>query len=236
MKPQAIRLQGGQMIRALHLRQAIKACDPQNACILDAGCGTGRDDIFLAAKYPASRIIAVDIDERNIDEASRRLSKAALDNVTFHRMDLLEMEYARQFDIIYSIEVLEHVLDPGKCIEIFQRALKPGGKLLIHVPCPNQRRHLRRFEKKEFHDHIHEGFEASGLVELLESGGLVALDVRYTSGWFGSLAWEIYEILLRRRFLKRVMFPVVLLLAFLDTMFVNKRGNNVLVTAQRRDE
>lgn len=222
------------MIRALHLRRAIEMCDPQKACILDAGCGTGRDAIYFGAKYPDSQITAVDMDEEAIDAATSRLSKAGLDNVSFHRMDLLEVEYADQFDVIYSIEVLEHIAHHRKCIEIFRKALKPGGKLMVHVPCTDQRRHFKRFEKRNYPDHVHAGFEAHSLVKLLEGRGFGVLDIRYTSGWFGSLAWEVFEMLRQREFLKRAMFPVVLLLAFLDNMVVNKRGNNVLITARRR--
>jgi len=233
MRPYTIRLQGGQMIRALHLRRAIQACDPRNIHILDAGCGTGRDAIYFAAKYPNSRIVAVDVDERAIHEAVETRHAVSLHNVSFQKMDLLEMEYADQFDVIYSIEVLEHIADYKKCIENFRRALKAGGKLLVHVPCPDQRRHFKRFEKKSYPDHVHSGFKAHHLVKLLESAGFRVLDVTYTSGWFGSLAWEIFEMLRERKFLKRAMFPVVLALAFMDTRVANERGNNVLITAQR---
>jgi len=221
------------MIRALHLRRAIEACDPRSAHILDAGCGTGRDAIYFAAKYPNSRIVALDANEEAIHEAAERLSKAGLDNVSFQKMDLLEMKYADQFDAIYSIEVLEHIADHRKCIENFRRALRAGGKLLVHVPCPDQRRHFKRFEKRDYPDHVHRGFKAHDLVKLLESSGFRVLDVKYTSGWFGSLAWEIFEMLRKRKFLKRATFPIVLVLAFIDTIVVNERGNNILVIAQR---
>jgi len=221
------------MIRALHLRRAIQVCEPENACILDAGCGTGRDAIYFAAKYPGSRIIAVDMDEEAVNEALERLSKAGLGNVSFLRMDLLDMEYADRFNMIYSIEVMEHIADHKQCIEKFRRALKPGGKLLVHVPCPDQRRHFKRFKKIEFPDHIHAGFRARELADLLENNGFSVLYVKYTSGWFGSLAWEIFEMLRKRKFLKRALFIIVLALAFADTVVANKRGNNVLVTAQK---
>jgi cyclopropane fatty-acyl-phospholipid synthase-like methyltransferase len=238
MRPYTIRLQGGQMIRALHLRRAVEACDPGNAHILDAGCGTGRDAIYFAAKYPDSRIVGVDADEKAINEAAGRLPvetrhAVSLGNVSFQKMDLLAMEYADRFDVIYSVEVLEHIAHHRKCIENFRRALRAGGKLLVHVPCPDQRRHFKRFEKRDYPDHVHSGFKARELVNLLESSGFRVLDVTYTSGWFGSLAWEIFEMLRERKFLKRAMFPIVLTLALLDTVVVNGRGNNVLVTAQR---
>jgi ubiquinone/menaquinone biosynthesis C-methylase UbiE len=40
------------------------------------------------------------------------------------------------FDVIVCAEVLEHLLEPAKAIEEFERVLKPGGTLIITVPNP----------------------------------------------------------------------------------------------------
>jgi len=221
------------MIRALHLRRAIKAHSPENASILDAGCDTGRDAIYFAAKYPNSHITAVDINEEAINEAKKMLAKAGFGNVSFQRMDLLEMKYVEQFDLIYSVEVLEHITNYRRCVGNFWRALKPAGKLLVHVPCPDQHRHFEKFENMSYPDHVHAGFRACELVKLLKSDGFRILDVRYTFGWFGSLAWEIFEILRKTRFFKRALFPMVLAFAFVDTITVNRKGNGIMAIAKK---
>lgn len=235
MKPYTIRLQGGQMLRALHLRQVIKRYIPSHAQILDAGCDTGRDAIYLAAKYPNSQIIGIDISTQAINEARERLSRTKLINVIFQTLNLLDINYSEQFNVIYSIEVLEHIDDVEKCLTNFHKALKSDGKLIIHVPSPDQQRHFRRFKKNVYPDHVYTGFKADELIEILQNHSFDILDVRYTSGWFGSLAWEIFEIVRPNGLLKRILFPIILIFAVVDTLVTNKRGNNVMITAQKLD-
>ena len=233
MKYYTIRLQGGQMIRALHLRKAIRRYISPNAQIMDAGCDTGRDAIYFAAKYPDTQITALDISQKAIDEANERLANAELKNVSFRVANLLDIDHSDQFDIIYSIEVLEHIGDLDSCLANFRKALKPDGKLIVHVPCPNQKRHFKRFKKVEHPDHVHVGFEAQELASIIQNKGFQVLDKRYTSGWFGSLAWEMFEMIRKSDFLKRLLFPIVLLLAVIDANIANKRGNNVMIVAQK---
>jgi cyclopropane fatty-acyl-phospholipid synthase-like methyltransferase len=233
MKPYTIRLQGGQMLRALHLRRVIKKHICPDAKILDAGCDTGRDAIYISAKYPDSQIIGIDISTQAIDGAKSRLSRSKLTNVTFQTTNLLDIDYSEQFDIIYSIEVLEHISDVGRCLSNFHEALKSGGKFIVHVPCPDQRRHFNRFKKNVYPDHVHTGFKADELAKIIQEKGFNILDVRYTSGWFGSLAWEIFEILRPIALLKRILFPLILILMIGDTLVTNKQGNNVMITAQK---
>ncbi len=221
------------MIRALHLRRAIKHYITPNAKIMDAGCDTGKDAIYLSAKYPDTQITALDISPKAIDEANNRLAKTKRKNVSFSVADLLNIDYSEKFDIIYSIDVLEHIGDIDKCLKNFYKALKPNGKLIIHVPCPNQKRHFKRFEKIEHPQHVHVGFTAQELADIIQSKGFRVIDSKFTAGWFGSLAWEIFAITMKSGFLKRLLFPIVLLFAIIDTTFINKEGNSVIIVAQK---
>ncbi len=233
LKPYTIRLQGGQMLRSIYLRKAIQKYAPKNSTILDAGCDTGRDAIYLSAKYPDFSVFGIDINSNAISEAKTRLAKANLDNANFEIVNILDMPYKDKFDVIYSIEVLEHIYDYEKCINNFQKALKPNGKLIIHVPCPDQKRHFKRFKKKVYSDHIHDSISISKLASALKANQLRILEVKYTSGWFGSLGWEIFEIIRPRTLLKRVLFPVILLLFYIDALFPKAKGNNAMIIAQR---
>jgi len=221
------------MIRALHLRKAIKHYITPNAKIMDAGCDTGRDAIYLSAKYPDTQITALDISQKAINEANIRLAKTKRKNVSFSVADLLNIDYSEQFDIIYSIDVLEHIANIDKCFENLYNALKPYGKLIIHVPCPNQKRHFKRFEKIEHPQHVHVGFTNQELANIIQSKGFRVIDSKFTAGWFGSLAWEIFAMTMKSGFLKRLLFPIVLLFAIIDVIIINKEGNSVIIIAQK---
>lgn len=221
------------MLRSIYLRKAIKEYAPRKSTILDAGCDTGRDAIYLAGKYPDSLISGIDINANAISEAKERLAKAELGNVKFAVMNILDMSYEDKFDIIYSIEVMEHIYDYEKCINNFQKALKANGKLIIHVPCPNQRRHFKRFRKKIYSDHIHDSISVSKLTSAFEANHLRVLEVKYTSGWFGSLGWEIFEIIRPQALLKRILFPMILLLFYADALLPKTKGNNAMIIAEK---
>lgn len=221
------------MLRSLYLRKAIGKYVSIKSIILDAGCDTGRDAIYLAAKYPNSFVLGIDINADAISEAKERLTKAKLDNANFDIMSILDIPYKDKFDVIYSIEVLEHIYDYEKCIHNFYKALKANGKLIIHVPCPNQRRHFKRFRKMVYPDHKHDNMSVNDIIVALEANHLQVLEVKYTSGWFGSLGWEIFEIIRPRTLLKRVLFPIILLLFYTDVLSHNRTGNNVMIIAKK---
>ncbi len=222
------------MLRSLYLRKAIKKYASKDSIILDAGCDTGRDVIYLSAKYPDFFILGIDINADAISEAKERLAKANLANASFDIMSILEMPYEDKFDIIYSIEVLEHIYDYKTCINNFKKALKANGKLIIHVPCPNQKRHFKRFRKMLYSGHIHDGINAENLISTLEANHLKVLEIKYTSGWFGSLGWEIFEIIRPRTLLKRILFPIILLMFYADVFFPKTAGNNIMIIAEKQ--
>jgi SAM-dependent methyltransferase len=52
-----------------------------------------------------------------------------------HRiLDVTTMELHEEFDIIICLNVLEHVYDFQAAVQRIYRALRPGGKTVIHVP------------------------------------------------------------------------------------------------------
>lgn len=102
--------------------------------ILDLGCGWGSLSLFLAERFPASRILGVS------NSASQRafiLGRAAargLTNLEIWTCDINRLELpGAEFDRIVSIEMLEHLRNYAQAFQLLGRALKPGGKLFLHV-------------------------------------------------------------------------------------------------------
>lgn len=99
---------------------------------LDAGCGDGR---FLAA-LPArgalpERVVGVDIADSILATARRATAAAGFEpellRANLERLPLRDAE----FDLVVSIQVLEHLLDPAAGIRELARVLHPGGTLLL---------------------------------------------------------------------------------------------------------
>jgi cyclopropane-fatty-acyl-phospholipid synthase len=102
--------------------------------VLDLGCGWGSFSLFLAERFPRSRILGVS------NSASQRayiLGKAAergLSNLEIWTCDINRLELpAGEFDRIVSVEMLEHVRNYASVFQLLSQALRPDGKLFVHV-------------------------------------------------------------------------------------------------------
>jgi SAM-dependent methyltransferase len=96
--------------------------------------------LYLGQRTSAELILS-DISELNVDEYKvmwRAIEKKAKGKVTFSLQDARALQFpGAQFDIVYSMSVLEHIEgetgDSGAVSELL-RVLKPGGLLVLSVP------------------------------------------------------------------------------------------------------
>lgn len=94
--------------------------------ILDLGCGDGVLSAQLAELVPDGRVLGIDASRGMIDEAN----KLSADNLTFRQMDIGEMDFVEEFDILYSNAALHWVKDHKRLLESSRKALKERG--VIH--------------------------------------------------------------------------------------------------------
>ncbi|MCM1499051.1 MAG: class I SAM-dependent methyltransferase [Clostridium sp.] len=134
------------------------------SCILDAGCGSGRDSkIFLERGF---RVEAMDASEEMCRIAAEYIGQP----VTC--MGFEEVTAASRFDGIWACASLLHV---EKCrlpdiLLRFQRALKPDGILYASVKYGDaEEERLERFFSDYHLDEMENVFLQDGLFELLDS-------------------------------------------------------------------
>lgn len=105
---------------------------PQGARVLEAGCGVGAQTVTLAANSPGAAFTSMDISEKSLAEAQRKLKLANLKNVTFHQGDIFALDFPEDsFDHVFVCFVLEHLPAPVLALENLLRVLKPGGSLTV---------------------------------------------------------------------------------------------------------
>jgi len=98
--------------------------------ILDIGCGEGFVTIEVAKKIKA-KIVGIDKEKDAIKFA---ISNNKLENMEYSTGDIFKLDYFKDnsFDLVMSLEVLEHLENYEKAIEIMSKLSKKY--LLLSVP------------------------------------------------------------------------------------------------------
>jgi SAM-dependent methyltransferase len=98
--------------------------------VLDAGCSSGWLLADLRAKYPAARLIGVDLVAGGLRRANGLVPDAEL-----LLADVCDLPIEDDsVDAVLSANLLEHVPDDTKALGEFHRILRPGGIAAIVIP------------------------------------------------------------------------------------------------------
>jgi SAM-dependent methyltransferase len=110
--------------------------------VLDAGCGTGRVAIEMAAR--GYDVVGVDLDEGMLETARTKAP-----DVEWHLADLLDVELGRRFDLIALPGNVMIFLAPGTeapVIANLARHLEPGGLFVAGFQLSAQRLSLADYD------------------------------------------------------------------------------------------
>ena len=101
--------------------------------VLDLGCGWGSWTLWLAARRPEVRVLAVSNSYSQAAFIQEKALARGLDNVEVVTADVNEFDPGRRFDRIVSIEMLEHMKNYRVLFERIAGWLKPEGRLFVHI-------------------------------------------------------------------------------------------------------
>jgi len=136
--------------------------------ILELGCGWGSMTLWMAERYPDSRITAVSnsASQRAAIEAMARAR--GLGNIQVVTADMNDFAPAGRFDRIVSVEMFEHMANWRGLLARARGWLRPEGRLFLHVFTHRDRPY--RFNAADRADWIAQHFFTGGI---MPSHGLI---------------------------------------------------------------
>lgn len=126
--------------------------------LIDVGCGDGRFLAELQDSEPDIEMFGIDYSERSI-----AMARGMNPDIEFAVRDLLKDGLNRTFDVVTSIEVLEHI-PPADCpafVEGVVDLLEENGRFLLTVPHENKpvsEKHYQHFTSDQLEELLGQHF------------------------------------------------------------------------------
>ncbi len=210
--------------------------------ILDAGSERGDFTVYLAQRYPDAKVVGIDINPAHVDGAIRNTRKLGLANVEYRLEDLCRLEDVSAYDLVISIDTLEHIPAQDDVLRRLRRSLRPGGVAFFHLPTARTTpspltRWLEDFHRWSEGEHLAKERSAEEFVQAVETAGFEVLERRSTFGYFaGELATSLFAIPYRdtpaNRLLQALLSPICRLLALADPWYPGRTRFAVAVVAR----
>jgi SAM-dependent methyltransferase len=177
----------------LIVQLASEISKPGDRC-LEVGCGTGYV-LRALARDCGLRVTGAELFSEGLEHARVRVPEAEL-----VELDAREMPYDAEFDLAGAFDVLEHVDDDAGVLRGIQRALRPGGHLMLTVP-----QHPSLWSDADAHAHHLRRYRRQELIERVEVAGFAVLR---TTSFVSSLLPAMALARWRQRFSRERYDPV----------------------------
>jgi SAM-dependent methyltransferase len=236
------------LLRAWYIRRELnrwKRTNPGPKEILDAGSGFGQYTYRLAKLSGDYLVKAVDVKEEQIEDCNKFISKTRVaERVEFQVADLTTFSEENQFDLILSVDVMEHIEEDVPVFRNLCSSLVQGGMLLISTPSDQGGSDAQHDEDHSFiGEHVRNGYGREEIGQKLIHAGFSSVETKYSYGRPGKISWKLsmkYPVLLLGisrffiifiPFYYLLVYPFCFLLNLLDVNMKHKTGTGLIVKA-----
>ena len=101
--------------------------------ILEIGCGWGSLSLWIAERFPGSRVLAVSNSTPQRRFIEGECAARGLRNLSVRTCDMNVFDPATSFDRVVSVEMFEHMRNWRELLRRISGWLRPEGKLFVHV-------------------------------------------------------------------------------------------------------
>lgn len=242
------------LLRSWHIRRELRKwakTAPSKANILDAGSGFGQYVWRLAAIGKNWTVTGLDIKPEQINDCNCFFNRTGMGNrVQFRETDLTRFEESAKYNLILSVDVMEHIEEDEIVMKNLHQALKPEGILMISTPSDQGGSDTHHDKHNEgvhgfIDEHVRDGYNIDDIGEKLMRAGFSKIITRYTYGIPGNIAWKLsmkYPILMLNKskllflllpFYYLIVFPIAYILNYFDVKMHHKKGTGLLVIAYK---
>jgi SAM-dependent methyltransferase len=192
-----------------------------------------------------SQILGVDVKQEQIDDCNKFFAKIGRGNrVKFQYADLTEFSQPDTYDLVLSVDVMEHILEDEQVFRNLCQSLHKGGVLLISTPSDQGGSDVHDEDEHSFIDeHVRDGYNIDDIERKLRAAGFSAVEAKYSYGTPGSIAWtlsmkwpiimvnvsKILLLLLIPYYI--IVYPLAFILNWIDTITTHKTGTGLIVKA-----
>jgi len=233
------------LLRTWHVHREIRQWASENSGprqILDAGSGFGQYSYYLSRFNSQWQIKGVDVKQEQIDDCNGFFARAGRKNAHFEVADLTLFTESDKYDLILSVDVMEHIEEDVKVFENFYASLKPGGIVLISTPSDKGGSDVHDHGEGSFiEEHVRDGYNIDEIQEKLRKAGFAKTEARYQYGRPGKIAWRFsmkYPILMLGAsklffiilpFYYLVVMPFCIVLNYADARIEHTEGTGLIV-------
>src|SRR6185436_2954655 len=128
------------LLRSWHVHKELRSLTPDPSPkergieILDAGSGYGQYSFWMSKHFKNCSILAVDVKDEQVADCNRFFQSIGATNVKFEVADLTKFSKPDSYDLVLSVDVMEHILEDELVFRNLYASLKKGGMLLISTP------------------------------------------------------------------------------------------------------
>jgi SAM-dependent methyltransferase len=148
---------------------------PNNAHILEIGCGTGHN---LAMLSGFGHVEGLELDDEARALSEKRLGRKVMSSPLPELAEVPD----RHYHLIGAFDVIEHIEDDRAALASIARKLRPGGKFILTVPA-----HQWMWSVHDVVNHHKRRYSKRGLKELIDSSPLKLERI----GYFNSLLFPL---------------------------------------------
>ena len=230
----------GNYARSLVFKKMIHKLPTNNfTSVLDLGCGYGEYTYMLSEAIEHANFIALDIDRERIESVKEVIDTRNYKNVTAHLGKIESLEN-KKFDLIYSVDVFEHIKAEEMPFKEAYNCLNDGGFLIVKIPNITQKtifpdslfnEHQEWLDK----EHIGQVYDLKGLEQRFTDAGFSIYYSSYSDGILSRLGWELAYLGKKAGIITQALsLPIAKLLVNIDQFtHSKKRGNAVQVIGKK---